>query len=359
MTEPPPRDPLSIPRVRLEEPGDLIASLPAMFRFVPNQSLVLMVLAHAPNGSASNVMDWAVRLDLYPADWTTAEINDAVARVQARPNISGVLAVVVDDSFDPDGPTPHEPPLLVAITQKLAAEQIRIHQTWIVSQIQAGRRWRTLIGPAGTGSVNDPQSSMMAVRRVMAGQPILRDRTELTSQVTPDPILHEQLDQHLDQLATPHPRPDLPAHQQRSTQLRYVYDLITTLRPGTPVDMDALACTTLAMRDTLVRNAICALARTAYSDAAEDLFAQLTRATTGHDRAAAAAVFGALAYMRGDGPLAGIALNAALDADPHNSLALQLHAALETSTASDHIAELRYTSRDAAADLGVTVPGTE
>lgn len=107
------------------------------------------------------------------------------------PNVCGVLAVVVDDAFDPYRPTHRVHPVLTAITQHLEAAGIPVCEAWAVPRIEAGQRWRSLLSPHHTGVVADPRSSPVTVGRVLDGRPILRDRTELTDLVAPDPQLRE------------------------------------------------------------------------------------------------------------------------------------------------------------------------
>ncbi|WP_051183209.1 DUF4192 family protein [Nocardia vinacea] len=86
---------------------------------------------------------------------------------------------------------------------------------------------------------------------------------------------------------------------------------------------------------------------------AENLWVALTQALSGSDRADAATLLGYGAYIRGDGPLAGVALQAALDADPAHSMAILLETSLRTGMRPDTLRRLAYCGLGIAADLGI------
>ena len=82
--------------------------------------------------------------------------------------------------------------------------------------------------------------------------------------------------------------------------------------------------------------------------AAERLWLALVRATPAPERAEPAALLALTAYLRGDGALAGVALDAALNACPHHSLSGLLRAALDGGLPPEL---LRGVAEDAAAAL--------
>ncbi len=82
--------------------------------------------------------------------------------------------------------------------------------------------------------------------------------------------------------------------------------------------------------------------------AAERLWLALVRATPAPERAEPAALLALTAYLRGDGALAGVALDAALQACPEHSLSGLLRAALDGGLPPEL---LRGVAADAAAAL--------
>jgi hypothetical protein len=62
------------------------------------------------------------------------------------------------------------------------------------------------------------------------------------------------------------------------------------------------------------------------------------------------------AYARGDGPLAGVALDAALRCDPDHRMAGMLDQALQSGMRPEQIRELAFTGYRLARRLGVELP---
>jgi hypothetical protein len=73
-------------------------------------------------------------------------------------------------------------------------------------------------------------------------------------------------------------------------------------------------------------------------------------------RAEALVLLAFSAYVRGDGPLAGVALEAALCGDPTHRMAGMLDTALQTGMRPEQIRELAATGYRLADQLGVRLP---
>ncbi|MCP2298043.1 protein of unknown function (DUF4192) [Nocardia amikacinitolerans] len=121
-----------------------------------------------------------------------------------------------------------------------------------------------------------------------------------------------------------------------------------------PVAAPEIAEVVAALRDRVVRDAMFALAASDHAAAAERLWLTLVRGLpSGRDRAEVAALLGYSAYFRGDGPFAGIALEAALEADPGNAMAILLETSLRAGMRPEQLRRLARSGYDAAAWLGV------
>jgi hypothetical protein len=87
---------------RLDNPGEFIAALPAMLGFLPERSCAVAVLCAVDGGPGRAVVDLVVRFDLYDPETghaaDAATIAAAAARICARPEVVGVLAVVIDEA---------------------------------------------------------------------------------------------------------------------------------------------------------------------------------------------------------------------------------------------------------------------
>ncbi len=350
--------------MRIGEPGELIAAIPAMLGFRPERSLVLAVLC-AENGEPGGaVIDLVVRFDLAeqalgrPID--TATTATAAARVCARPDVVGVLAVIVDDrphAAGPSGRVPH--PVLAELERRLAVRGVPVHGAWAVSAIEPGRSWRSVKGPRCRGSVPDPAASPVALSHVLGGRPIRRGRTELTALVAVDAELRERVSAEIsgaaerarDHYAAAARGGDALGYSRRA--LEQVLWQVANVDSGARLSARELADIAVALRDRRVRDTMFALASTVYADAAERLWIHLTRAASDGDRAESAALLGYFAYIRGDGPFAGIALDIALEADSDHPMAVLLHTALASGMRPERLRELVRCGRETAADLGI------
>ena len=123
--------------------------------------------------------------------------------------------------------------------------------------------------------------------------------------------------------------------------------------PLTDDDAVRLAC---AVADSRVRDALYALAVGENAASAEVMWATLTRMLPAPWRIEALVLLAFSAYARGDGPLAGVALQAALDVDSEHRMAGMLDAALQSGMRPDRIRELALTGYKLAERLGVQMP---
>ncbi|MFI2232216.1 DUF4192 domain-containing protein [Nocardia testacea] len=355
--------PLRTGPAHLDDPGDLLAALPAMLGFCPERSLVLAVLCAAPTAESA-VIDLVVRFDLRqpgtgaPSD--TGTVAAAAARVCARPGVVGVLAVLVDDELgDGEPAAPQRVPVFAELTRQLASRAVPVRGAWAARSIAAGQPWWSVTGPPRRGRIADPVASTVTFGRVLDGRPIRRSRDELTALVAPDAVLRARVTSELDE-ARDRAKDRYVAAAQRGDPAGYLRGELTTVlwfiahaESGPALDARELAQIAVALRDREIRDSLFAVADTVHAEAAESLLALLTRALDGADRAEAATLLGYFAYVRGDGPFAGIALDAALDAEPRHSMAALLHTALEAGMRPERLRDLGRCGRDAAIALGV------
>ena len=119
------------------------------------------------------------------------------------------------------------------------------------------------------------------------------------------------------------------------------------------VEIAGLAC---ALTDVEVRDTLYALAVGHSAGDAESLWALLARTLPTPWRAEALVLLAFSAYARGDGPLAGVSLEAALRCDPGHRMAGMLDTALQSGLRPEHIRELAVTGYRLAERLGVRLP---
>ena len=128
------------------------------------------------------------------------------------------------------------------------------------------------------------------------------------------------------------------------------------VRDGSEPAEEELAEVACALTDVAVRDTLYALAVGADAAAAESLWAALSRVLPDPWRAEALTLLAFSAYARGDGPLAGISLEAALRSDPGHRMAGMLDTALQSGMRPEQIRELAGTGFRLAARLGVRLP---
>ncbi|MEU1980287.1 DUF4192 domain-containing protein [Nocardia sp. NPDC019395] len=355
---------------RLDDPGDLIAAIPALLGFRPERSLVLAVLCDVPATPRSAAIDLVVRFDLWqpatrsPAD--DATVAAAAARVCARPGVTGVLVVLVDDSLkDPEISVPQHIPVLGELERRLASAAVPVRAAWAAHTISAGDPWWSLTDPGQYGRIADPATSRVTLSRVLDGRPVRHSRDELTALIAADSPLCAEVSAELD-AARARAKDRYAAAAGREDpigflrgELMTVLWLIVSAESGAELAARELAEIAVALRDRELRDCMFALAGTAHAEAAEQLWVRLTSALRGADRAETAALLGYFAYVRGDGPFAGIALDAALEADPQHSMAALLHTALEAGMRPERLRDLARCGRDCAAAFGVDLDAAQ
>ena len=145
----------------MNRPGALIAALPAVLGFVPENSLVLVSLDHGELGSV-------LRVDL------SDELVDRVghlAEIAAAAAPEAAIAVIVDA----DGA--HCPQcnedyrhLSTVLTEALSLHDIVLWAAHVVDRVALGGRWHCMDGCGSAGTVDDPSASPLAAAAVLDGR---------------------------------------------------------------------------------------------------------------------------------------------------------------------------------------------
>ena len=119
---------------------------------------------------------------------------------------------------------------------------------------------------------------------------------------------------------------------------------------------DELARLAWALTDLRVRDTLYALAVGEDAGQAESLWAVLSRTLPEPWRVEALVLLAFSAYARGDGPLAGVSLEAALRCDSAHRMAGMLDTALQSGLRPEKIRDLAITGYRLADRLGVQLP---
>jgi uncharacterized protein DUF4192 len=331
----------------LNKPGKLIAALPAVLGFVPEKSLVLVTV---DGGEMGCVMRVDLSTDIFEAVYRMAE-------VAAAGSPEAAIAVIVDE----DGATcrmckDEHRDLVDVLGDALAGEGIELLAAHVVDRVQAGGRWHCADGCGSNGVVEDPSASPMAAAAVLDGRRLYTRRAELQEVIAmADPVRTAALRGAITNAASSFDGDRRPTDDARADVRHAMAAAGDAIEGRCPPDADLvrLAC---GLTDSRVRDTLYALAVGRDAASAESLWALLARTLPEPWRLEALVLLAFSAYARGDGPLAGVSLEAALRCDSGHRMAGMLDRALQTGMRPEQIRELALTGYRMAAQLGVEMP---
>lgn len=332
----------------LTRPGALIAALPALLGFTPEHSLVLVSIHGAELGSV-------LRVDLGPE---LSEILGQLAEVAAAGGPAAAIAVIVDanGACCPVCAVEHRQ-LCTALTEQLARRDIVLRDVHLVDRVAAGGRWHCADGCGATGLVDDPAASPLAAAAVLDGRRLYPRRADLQAVIAPDEsrsaAVSAVIDDHVARrAAASRSDPDSRARHDVEAMLTAAVELAA----GRRLDAGELAGLGCTLADVNVRDTLFALAVGERAAEAETLWAVLARTLPAPWRVEALVLLAFSAYARGDGPLAGISLEAALRCAPAHRMAGMLDTALQSGLRPEQIRELALTGYKLAGRLKVGLP---
>ena len=360
--------------LRIQEPGDLLAAVPALLGFRPEQSVILVCLG----GDSGTALGAVLRHDLLLGDPPEAGIPapmtavfEQFAAVCARERARRAIAVLVDahagcappgvwvaaPATDADVRRSLHVALVDALAEHLADVGAQLTGVHVTAAIEAGQPWWSLLGDVRGGTIPDPAASTVAVAHVLGGRQIHRSRAELTRLIGRDGRVRAVARQlRAARAAEPRLRDGDQHDRHARKKLEFVLFECDKLAAGESLSPSEFAALAIALEYRVVRDAVMALSVGERRVAAEALWLNLTRVLPDPERADAATLLGYSAYVRGDGPLAGIAFAAALDSDPEHRLAGLLDACLQGGLRPEAMRELADTGYEQAARLGVALP---
>jgi hypothetical protein len=333
------------PDFHLNRPGVLIAALPAVLGFVPEKSLVLVTVDRGDMGCV-------MRVDL--SDELVHSLEH-VADVAAAARPDSAIAVVIDE----DGANcrmcnDQHRQLAGLLTSALADRGIELLAVHVVDRVAAGGRWHCADGCGNAGTVEDPSASPLAAAAVLDGRRLYARRAELQEVIdVVDPARTESLAEAIeDSRPDPAERPDAAARADVEAAIAAAARVADAAELGD----DVLVRLAWALTDIRVRDTLYALAVGENAGQAESLWAALSRTLPEPWRVEALVLLAFSAYARGDGPLAGVSLEAALRGDPTHRMAGMLDTALQSGMRPEQIRDLAITGYRLADRLGVQLP---
>ena len=313
--------------LKAQSPADLLAIVPCVLGFHPEDSLVLLTL-----GGASNRFHARVDLPRDPEDFP--DVVEMLREVVVRNDVRRCVLVAYTD----DQCTSQE--LSDRLRRVLEEEDVTV-----VDAIRAdGERWYSLTGCSGSccpaeGRPYDVASHPFTAQAVVEGQVTLGSRQELVdSLIGTDPGAMEAVEVAADeamlrfQAAARHPLgPPAPeaarAHLVQEGQ--WVAERVRRfLNDGEALDADDAGRILVALVVIEIRDVAWAEMTRANAGRHVDLWRDLVRRTPYDLMAAPAALLGFAAWLSGDGALAWCAVERCQEVEPDYRLASLLTDAL-------------------------------
>jgi hypothetical protein len=326
------------PDFLLNRPGALIAALPAVLGFVPEKSLVLVTLSRGELGSV-------MRVDLSAR---TTETLAHVGEVAAASRPDAAIAVIVDaDGAQCPMCAEDFRDLADELTEILAAQGVSLIAAHVVDRVAAGGRWHCADCCGAGGVVDDPRASPLAMAAVLDGRRLYLRRQELQEVIATDRPARSR---RLAGLISDRLKCDDAARREDADGSAR-RDVMAAIAAAARVAELGCALTDIRVRDTLY-----ALAVAENAAEAEALWGVLSRTLPEPWRVEPLVLLAFSAYARGDGPLAGVALEAALRCSGEHRMAGMLDSALQSGLRPEQIRELAKTGYRLADQLGVRLP---
>lgn len=305
--------------------ADLIEAIPGLLGFTPVDSLIALVVERSTRELAR-----ALRVDLSDMVQQGGAVAHVAQLAAGGGDVTVVLVVVSREGARcPDGARQYGE-LVAAMAEALSAHDAQLRGAYVVDRIEAGGRWSAIDGD-GEGVLGDPARTEMAAVRVVAGHRMYKDRGEIGALFASDPTRVAALEGLLAEVGP----------------VVSVSEALVAIKAavGRVVDGDSLTDAEIseigvALADVRVRDRMAVVAAGGSEEAAagaEALWTLLARCLPQPWRANALALLALSAYVRGDGVLAGIALEAALQAAPGHRLAGLLQTALESGLKPDTV----------------------
>lgn len=297
---------------RVDALGEVVASISGRLGFVPSESLVLVL-------RRSEVSVAVLRVDIIAGALGGGGVARLAEMVGRQDGVDRVVAVVVSERVE----ACRQRELVAEVSAALAGHGCAVAAAVAVDRLHAGAVWRCLDDSEVCGVLSDPSTSVAGVAAVVSGRRVFASAAELAATVAVDPDRCAQVGLLIDQQGP----------VDRALAVERVVRASGRMAGGGGIADSELAAIASSLMDLRVRDAAvgvdCA--------GAEALWAGLARVVPNPYRGEALALLACAAYLRGDGVLAGVALDAVLSEMPGHRLALLLNEALSVGLPPDTV----------------------
>jgi Domain of unknown function (DUF4192) len=351
------------PVVRMRDPGELIAALPFLIGFHPRDSLLVVAFG----GASGRRLGLIQRVDLPGPEHAEAVCRALAGNLlTASPAAAALLVVGGGSAAGRDAPPRTE--LVAVVTSAIESAGVPVRTRAWAASTAAGAAWACYDECRCRGSLPDPGATAMAATAVAAGVLVHTGREELEALVAPvapdvlrrrERLLTRAVDAQLRPGDESGCEPDrgagggpgdgpggdgvaaaVVAAAGREAGCAVVDTALADTAAGRlHLDDGRVLALALALADPLVRDAALVRSADPRAESAEQLWAALARETPDPEAAEPAALLAACALLRGDGALAGIALDRAEQAWPGHRLAGLLRAAWRAGMRPEQVRE--------------------
>ncbi|MGA9870237.1 MAG: DUF4192 domain-containing protein [Rhodococcus sp. (in: high G+C Gram-positive bacteria)] len=357
------------PSERIAGSGALLAAVPALLGFIPHRSLILLCLEGA--GLARPTVGTVMRHDLglgggddgsgfgRTVTRQMADVIEQFCGICARDGVRMAVALIVDDRASATVAGTAVDPRFRAVARQLSAglrtRGTILTQAFLTSEMVRGAAWVTLTGPAERGMLPSPDTSPVTLAYMVEGRGIHASRETLVDVLRPLDTCPE-VTKRLRDARSGSPNTDRERLENIMDRLTH-WASAPSDRPA-PIELGPqdLAEFGVSLTHIVVRDALLALALTELADIAERLWTYMMRRLPAPERACAATLLAFTAYARGEGPLAAVAVEIALDADGSYSLARLLERSLLAGARPEMIREVASSGYAVAELCGVRLP---
>lgn len=328
---------------RIDRPESVIAAVPWLLGFVPQLSVVLVLIS-------KGALVCTLRADL--AD--VVRVPEQLVCHAGPVGADAAIAVVVDEhgaSCRMCAETRSD--LISALNTALEARGIELYGAYAVDRIATGGRWSCFDGCGSGGVIDDPEQSPVAAAAKAAGRTVYATREDAVAPIT---ATCQARSTRLAELIAVTRAGEARGPEHAGDAVTHAIGTVRSVAAGSPLDDADAAQLALALVDLQVRDALLGLTISVEAGAAADLWMQLSQILPEPWRAETLTMAGFSAYIDGDGARAMEAFEAALRIDPGHRLAGMLNMALGTGIGPARMTELAMTGYQLGGQLSVEYP---
>lgn len=334
------------PKLRLSGPGSVVAAVPLLLGFPPQESLVLVGL----RGDRSR-LGLTMRVDLPPdGPGNAPRVEELRPMVEALHRDGATQSLVIVLTERPDDEVTGQPcPPYIDLVDNLDAALLKSGVDLTDAVLVRAGRWRSYLcldagccSPEGEPVPEAPAD--LAAHTAYAGSVLRDSRAALEALIAPDPprvaATERALDHVCRELAEATTAGTSEAYRARIEE--FIDRRVRALAGGAAGSLthrDA-ARVSVTLVDRQIRDRVAGHCLEASAAAAESLWIDLLGRLPPPLDAAPATLLALSAWARGDGAMANVALDRALDSDPGYSLAQLVRTGLDHALPPSTVREM-------------------